>query len=69
MADSMTTDLLVSRVCGAIKDFYTFAKSEDVEASAHRVSAYMKELAGTNCYNTDDFTKGINSFSKAVSQK
>jgi len=69
MSDSMTTDLLVSRLCGAIKDFYTFAKPDEVEPSAHRVSAYMKDLASTNCYNTDDFTKGINAFSKAVSQK
>lgn len=69
MADSMTTELLVSRICGAIKDFYTFAKSDEVEHSAQRVSAFMKDLASTNCYNTEDFTKGINAFSKAVSAK
>jgi hypothetical protein len=29
----------------------------------------MKDLAATGNFNTDDFTKGINAFSKAISAK
>ena len=60
---------LLSHICGGIKEFFENAHPQDIDPSAQFISGFMKNLAATGNFNTDDFTKGINAFSKAVSAK
>ena len=60
---------LLNHICGGIKEFFENAHPEDIDPSAQSISRFMKDLAATGNFNTDDFTKGINAFSKAISAK
>ena len=60
---------LLNHICGGIKEFFENAHPEDIEPSSQYISRFMKDLAATGNFNTDDFTKGINAFSKAISAK
>ena len=60
---------LLNHICGGIKEFFENEHPQDIDPSAQFISGFMKDLAATGNFNTDDFTKGINSFSKAVSAK
>ena len=60
---------LLNHICGGIKEFFENSHPDDIDPSAQFISRFMKDLAATGNFNTDDFTKGINAFSKAVSAK
>ena len=60
---------LLNHICGGVKEFFENSHPEDIDPSAQYISRFMKDLAATGNFNTDDFTKGINAFSKAVSAK
>jgi len=60
---------LLNHICGGVKEFFENSHPEDIDPSAQFISRFMKDLAATGNFNTDDFTKGINAFSKAVSAK
>ena len=60
---------LLNHICGGIKEYFENAQPEDIDPSSQYVSRFMKDLASTGNFDTDEFTKGINAFSKAVSAK
>jgi len=60
---------LLNHICGGIKEFFENSHPDDIDPSAQFISRFMKDLAATGNFNTDDFTKGINAFSKAISAK
>ena len=60
---------LLNHICGGVKEFFENSHPDDIDPSAQFISRFMKDLAATGNFNTDDFTKGINAFSKAVSAK
>ena len=60
---------LLNHICGGIKEFFEYSHPDDIDPSAQFISRFMKDLAATGNFNTDDFTKGINAFSKAISAK
>ena len=60
---------LLNHICGGIKEFFENAHHQDIDPSAQFISRFMKDLAATGNFNTDDFTKSINAFSKAISAK
>ena len=64
-----TQQRLLNHICGGIKEFFENSHPDDIDPSAQFISRFMKDLAATGNFNTDDFTKGINAFSKAVSAK
>ena len=64
-----TQQRLLNHICGGIKEFFENAHPEDIDPSAQYISRFMKDLAATGNFNTDDFTKSINAFSKAISSK
>jgi hypothetical protein len=60
---------LLNHICGSIKEFFEYSHPDDIDPSAQFISRFMKDLAATGNFNTDDFTKSINAFSKAISAK
>jgi len=64
-----TQQRLLNHICGGIKEFFENSHPDDIDPSAQFISRFMKDLAATGSFNTDDFTKGINAFSKAISAK
>ena len=64
-----TQQRLLNHICGGIKEFFENVHPEDIDPSAQYISRFMKDLAATGNFDTDEFTKGINAFSKAVSAK
>ena len=64
-----TQQRVLRQICGGIKEFFENSHPDDIDPSAQFISEFMKSLAATGNFNTDDFTKGINAFSKAVSAK
>ena len=60
---------LLNHICGGVKEFFENSHPDDIDPSAQFISRFMKDLAATGNFNTDDFTKGINAFSKAISAK
>jgi len=64
-----TQQRLLNHICGGIKEFFENSHPDDIDPSAQFISRFMKDLAATGNFNTDDFTKGINAFSKAISAK
>ena len=60
---------LLNHICGGIKEFFENSHPDDIDPSAQFISRFMKDLAATGNFNTDDFTKSINAFSKAISAK
>ena len=64
-----TQQRLLNHICGDLKEFFENSHPDDIDPSAQFISRFMKDLAATGNFNTDDFTKGINAFSKAISAK
>ena len=64
-----TQQRVLRHICGGIKEFFENSHPEDIDPSAQFISGFMKNLAATGNFNTDDFTKSINAFSKAISAK
>ena len=64
-----TQQRLLNHICGGIKEFFENSHPDDIDPSAQFISRFMKDLAATGNFDTDEFTKGINAFSKAVSAK
>ena len=64
-----TQQRLLNHICGGIKEFFENSHPDDIDPSAQFISRFMKDLAATGNFNTDDFTKSINAFSKAISAK
>ena len=64
-----TQQRVLRQICGGIKEFFENSHPDDIDPSAQFISEFMKSLAATGNFNTDEFTKGINAFSKAVSAK
>jgi len=60
---------LLNHICGGVKEFFENSHPDDIDPSAQFISRFMKDLAATGNFNTDDFTKSINAFSKAISAK
>ena len=60
---------LLNHICGGVKEFFENSHPDDIDPSAQFISGFMKDLAATGNFNTDDFTKSINAFSKAISAK
>ena len=64
-----TQQRLLNHICGGIKEFFENSHPDDIDPSAQFISRFMKDLAATGNFNTDEFTRGINAFSKAISAK
>jgi len=67
--DAVVKARLLMNICGSIKEFFENSHPDDIDPSAQFISRFMKDLAATGNFNTDDFTKSINAFSKAISAK
>jgi len=67
--DAVVKARLLMNICGSIKEFFEYSHPDDIDPSAQFISRFMKDLAATGNFNTDDFTKSINAFSKAISAK
>ena len=60
---------LLNHICGGIKEFFENSHPDDIDPSAQFISRFMKDLAATGNFDTDEFTKSITAFSKAISAK
>jgi len=71
MHDSMTVNLLVHRMCGNIRDFFHFTRSEEIEPVAKRISAFMKDLESEAVDQAEKkrLHDAVNAFNKALTAK
>jgi hypothetical protein len=67
----MNTLMIIARLQGAIRDFFLFARSEDIEPAARQISDFLKGLESQdpNPFDTKILHDAVNGFNKALTGK